>query len=207
MIIDSAKLEAQPANLFSGHEGFEDLDKQIREKEARKRGSYNTNKDKTVKFLSLYDEIQFLYQEISHLICQSPFFNEEETFVFFDLLRVHSVIYENEAYFYEYDYFNTAYVDIFCYFLQFGLQANYTVTICLALYTLLKYEYCEGEFFQYREAEIIGSELLDVEDRITLHKQLLDDLRRGVTIELAITRIKPLLEDMRKCQKEHLGYK
>lgn len=207
MIIDSAKLEAQPANLFSGHEGFEDLDRQIREKEARKRGSYNTNKDKTVVFLSLYDELQFLYQEISHLICQSPFFNEEETFVFLDTLKVYSVIYENENYFYEYDYFNENYLDTFIDFIKFGLITNYTVTICLALYTLLKYEYCEGEFFQYREAEIIGSELLDVEDRITLHKQLLNDLRGGVTIELAITRIKPLLEDMRKCQKEHLGYK
>lgn len=207
MLIDSAKLEAQPANLFSGHEGFEDLDRQIREKEARKRGSYNTNKDKTIIFLSLYDELQFLYQEISHLICQSPFFNEEETFVFFDTLKVYSVIYENENYFYEYDYFNENYLDTFIDIIRFGLITNYTVTICLALYTLLKYEYCEGEFFQYREAEIIGSELLDVEDRITLHKQLLSDLRGGVTIELAITRIKPLLEDMRKCQKEHLGYK
>lgn len=206
-MIDSAKLEAQPANLFSGHDGFEDLDRQLREKEARKRGSYNTSKVKNQNFLSLYDELQFLYQEISHLACQSPFFNKEGTFVFFDTLKVYSVIYENENYFYEYDYFNENYLDIFIDFIRFGLIATYTVTICLALCTLLKYEYCEGEFFQYRQAEIIGSELLAVEDRITLHKQLLDDLRGGVTIELAITRIKPLLEDMRKCQKEHLGYK
>lgn len=206
-MIDSAKLEAQPANLFSGHKGFEDLDRQIREKEARKRGSYNTNKDKTIIFLSLYDELQFFYQEISHLICQSPFFNEEETFVYLDTLKVYSVIYENENYFYEYDYFNKNYLDTFIDFIRFGLIANYTVKICLALYTLLKYEYCEGEFFQYRQAEIIGSELLDVEDRITLHKQLLNDLRGGVTIDIALTRIKPLLEDMRKCQKERLGYK
>lgn len=207
MFIDSAKLEAQPANLFSGHKGFEDLDCQIREKEARKRGSYNTNKNKAITFLSLYDELQFLYQEISHLVCQSPFFNEEGAVVFFDFIKVHSVIYENESYFYEYDYFNVAYADTFIKFLQFGLEVSFNTTICLALYTLLKYEYCEGDFFQYREAEIIGSELLDVEDRITLHKQLLNDLRGGVTIDIAITRVKPLLEDMRKCQKERLGYK
>ena len=207
MVIDSAKLEAMPANLFSGHEGFEDLDKQLREKEARKRGSYNTNKDKTIKFVSLYDELQFLYNEISQLICQSPFFNKEETFVFYDFIKVHSVIYENEPYFYEYDHFNAAYAETFIKFLQFGLEVSFNTTICLALYTLLKYEYCEGDFFQYREAEIIGSELLDVEDRIALHKQLLDDLRGGVTIELVITRAKKTLEEMRKCQKELLGLK
>ncbi len=207
MVIDSAKLEAQPANLFSGHKGFEDLDRQIREKEARKRGSYNTNKDKTVVFLSLYDELQFLYQEISHLVCQSPFFNEEGAVVFFDFIKVHSVIYENEPYFYEYDHFNAAYADTFIKFLQFGLEVSFNTTICLALYTLLKYEYCEGDFFQYREAEIIGSELLDVEDRIALHKQFLDDLNSGVTIELVITRAKKTLEEMRKCQKELLGLK
>lgn len=207
MVIDSAKLEAQPANLFTGHEGFEDLDRQLREKEARKRGSYNINKDKTIKFVSLYDELQFLYKEISHYFCQSPFFNKEETFVFYDFINVHSVIYENEPYFYEYDYINVAYIPTFIEWLRIGLELPFNTTICLALYTLLKYEYCEGDFFQYREAEIIGSELLDVEDRITLHKQLLNDLRGGVTIDIAITRVKPLLEDMRKCQKERLGYK
>lgn len=206
-MIDSAKLEAQPANLFSGHEGFEDLDRQIREKEARKRGSYNTNKDKTVVFLSLYDELQFLYQEISHLICQSPFFNKEETFVFFDLLKLHYVIYESEEYLYEYDYINVAYIPTFIEFLRIGLELPFNTTICFVLCIFFKYEICLGEMFQFMQAEIIGSELLDVEDRITLHKQLLNDLRGGVTIELAITRIKPLLEDMRKCQKEHLGYK
>lgn len=206
-MIDSAKLEAQPANLFSGHEGFEDLDRQIREKEARKRGSYNTNKDKTVVFLSLYDELQFLYQEISHLICQSPFFNEEETVVFFDVLKLHYVIYESEEYFYEYDYINVAYIPTFIEFLRIGLELPFNTTICLTLCTFFKYEICLGEMFQFMQCEIIGSELLDVEDRITLHKQLLNDLRGGVTIELAITRIKPLLEDMRKCQKERLGYK
>lgn len=207
MVIDSAKLEAQPANLFTGHEGFEDLDRQLREKEARKRGSYNTNKDKTIKFVSLYDELQFLYKEISHYFCQSPFFNKEETFVFYDFIKVHSVIYENEPYFYEYDYFNAAYADTFIKFLQFGLEVSFNTTICLALYTLLKYEYCEGDFFQYREAEIIGSELLDVEDRIALHRQFLDDLNSGVTIELVITRAKKTLEEMRKCQRKLLGYK
>lgn len=205
MFIDSAKLEAQPPNLFSGHQGFEDLDRQIREKEARKRGSYNTNKNKTITFLSLYDELQFLYQEISHLVCQSPFFNEEGAVVFFDTLKLHYVVYDPEEYFYEYDYFNANYVDTFLYLLQFGLQTYFNTTICLALCTLLKYEYCQGERFQFMQAEIIGSELLDVEDRITLHKQLLNDLKGGVTIDIALTRIKPILEDMRKCQKERLG--
>ena len=207
MFIDSAKLEAQPANLFSGHKGFEDLDRQIREKEARKRGSYNTNKNKAITFLSLYDELQFLYQEISHLVCQSPFFNEEGAVVFFDLLKLHYVIYESEEYFYEYDYINVAYIPTFIEFLRIGLELPFNTTICLALCRFLKYEICHGEMFQFMQAEIIGSELLDVEDRITLHKQLLNDLRGGVTIDIALTRVKPLLEDMRKCQKERLGYR
>lgn len=206
-MIDSVKLENLPNNLFTGHVGFEELDKQLKEKEARKRGPYNTNKEKPPVFASLYDELQFIYQEISHLICQSPFFNEEETFVFLDSISVKTVVFEDEEYLYEYDYFNAEYAPIFINFLQFGLQVPFNKTICLALYTLLKYEWCNGEYFKYRQAELIGSELLDPEDRYILHKQLLNDLKGGVTIDIALTRVKPILEDMRKCQKEHLGYK
>ena len=53
-----------------------------------------------------------------------------------------------------------------------------------------KDEICKGECFKVFEAELIGSENLYLEDRITVHKELLAQLEADATIEEAVKWVK-----------------
>ena len=69
------------------------------------------------------------------------------------------------------------------------------------VYNRNKYTYqgeiCEGEDFKVVEAEIIGTENLYIDDRIRLHKELINMLSNGIKLEKALNNIQPEIKKLK----------
>lgn len=65
-------------------------------------------------------------------------------------------------------------------------------------YSIEPYEYnnelFNGDDFNIIEAELIGTELFSVEDRISLHSILLEKLKNGINIAEAAEKLQPLIK-------------
>lgn len=59
-------------------------------------------------------------------------------------------------------------------------------------------EICMGENFKTIQAEIIGTEKLNLQDRLKIHLELIEHLRSGQSIEVSIQLIQPLLNNVPK---------
>jgi hypothetical protein len=70
----------------------------------------------------------------------------------------------------------------------------------------------EGEAFKVREAEIVGAENFDIETRLQLHQELINDLENGVTLDKAVDNIQEKIQkhkqrigDFAQWLKRHRG--
>lgn len=70
----------------------------------------------------------------------------------------------------------------------------------------------EGEVFKVREAEIVGAENFDIETRLQLHQELINDLENGVTLDKAVDNIQEKIQkhkhrigDFAQWLKRHRG--
>ena len=52
-----------------------------------------------------------------------------------------------------------------------------------------------GESFKVREAEIVGAENFDLETRLELHQELINDLENGVTLDKAVDNIQVKIQE------------
>ena len=57
------------------------------------------------------------------------------------------------------------------------------------------------ENFKVIEAEIVGTEKYDIDTRIELHKELLEYLENGDSIEIALTKLEPKLKYLEELHK------
>lgn len=167
-------------NLFTGVVGFEELDKEVKERESRKRGKYNKkiqtdNKYQYLLILSQlinpYTYISEIYNYLAIKYVPLPLLSKTETAFNFNGLKVTYSVYEPDAYTY-YDYPTQGFE---------GID-----------------EICSGEDFQIFEAELIGTEYFNVTDRIDLHIRLLDLLEQGVQLNQATSQLLPEIERIKK---------
>lgn len=171
---------AYDMNLFTGLDGFEEFDNVVKLHEARKRGKYNKKiqTDNQYQFLLIlshlinpYSYISEIYNHLAIKYVPLPLLSKEETAFNFYGLSVSYSVYEPDAYIY-YDY------------PTYGLEG--------------KDEICPGEDFQIFEAELIGTELFNVTDRIDLHIRLLDLLEQGVELKQAVSLMQPEIERIKQ---------
>ena len=162
--------------LFSGVEGFEDLEKIVKDRDARKRGKYNKKikTDNQYQFLLIlstlinpFTYLSEIYTFIAHQFLTMPLLSKEDAAYSFNGLKVYYSVYTPETYTY-YDYIDN--VD------------------CI----------CTGEDFQIFQAELAGTENFDVNDRINLHLQLLELLEHGVQLEQATSQLQPEIERIKQ---------
>lgn len=157
------------ANLFTGQDGFEELDNIVKLHESRKRGKYN--KKVVTKDYNPYTYINEIYNKIAVKHTSLPLFSREETAFCFNGLRVTYSVYDPEEYIY-YDYPTQ------------GAEGNG--------------ELCQGEDFQVYQAELIGTEYMTVEDRIYLHDKLIEYLEQGVELKQAVSLVQPEIERIKQ---------
>lgn len=150
-------------SLFTGQEGFEHLEKIVQEHEGRKRGTYN-------KKFATNDYIQLALIFVS-LVDPNTYLNE-----------IYSLI--AHKYFSRPSMSNDETVFSFK-----GIRIYYMV------YEAGEYDYFgniyQGESFQVFQAEIIGTENLLINDRISLHTKLLEYLDEGVELKKAVELVQP----------------
>lgn len=76
-------------------------------------------------------------------------------------------------------------------------------------YTFQPYEYqhqtFDGEDFSIIEAELVGTELFSIQDRINLHQMLLEKVKSGVNIKIVAEQMQPLIEYMKERDKPKQG--
>lgn len=109
-----------------------------------------------------YTEIKDLYRKLANFLPLPLFLNETEVFYFSGVTAWYTT-YTDE----EYDYDNAMFED----------EKNGTFT---------------GDCFKVVEAEINGTENFYVEDRIELHKELINYLSEGETLDNALRKLQPL---------------
>lgn len=163
-------------NLFTNQNGFEEFDNVVKLHESRKRGKYNkkVETDNQYQFLLIlshlinpYSFISEIYAYIAMKYVAMPLLSKEEAVFCFQGLKVYYSTYEPDTYTY-YDYPTQGIEGIDC--------------------------ICNGEDFQIFEAELIGTESFDVNDRIYIHTRLLDLLEQGVQLEQATKQLQPEIE-------------
>ena len=80
------------------------------------------------------------------------------------------------------------------------LFCNGRIKAWLSVYTEEEYTYqgvsYTGEAFKIREAEITGVDRLDIDTRLQLHKELVEDLENGTTLEKAVDSINIKLNEL-----------
>lgn len=172
------------ANLFTGQEGFEELDNIVKLKESRKRGKYNkevktNNRYQFLLILSQlinpYTYLQEILKTIAIQYVPMPFLSKEETAFEYYGLTVWYSVYDSATY----TYFDT------------------TTGIT---------EICNDEEFQIFEAELIGTETMLISDRLALHTKLLVYLDEGVSLEYAVNLVKPEIERIKRIYEETKAY-
>lgn len=76
-------------------------------------------------------------------------------------------------------------------------------------YSFQCYEYentmYEGEDFNIIEAELIGTELFSIQDRINLHQMLLDKVKSGINIKIVAEQLQPLIKYIKEQNENHQG--
>lgn len=79
------------------------------------------------------------------------------------------------------------------------LFSNNRIKAWTYIYEEGPYEYqgkiYEGESFKVREAEIVGAENFDLETRLELHQELINDLENGVTLDKAADNIQVKIQE------------
>lgn len=171
---------ANTLSLFSGLKEFEQLEKIVQLREARKRGKYNKkiqidNKWQFLLILSNlinpYTYITAIYNHLAVNYVQMPLFSKEEAVFYYKGLNVYYSVYFPEDYTY-YDYPTQ------------GLEG--------------KDETVSGEDFQIFEAELAETENFNINDRLTLHTRLIDLLEQGVQLEQATSMLQPEIERIKQ---------
>lgn len=117
-----------------------------------------------------YTEIKDLYRQLANFLPLPLFQNETKVFHFSGVTAWY-MTYEDE----EYEYDNAIFED----------EKNGTF---------------QGDNFKVVEAEIDGTENFNIDDRIALHKELIEYLRQGVSLENAIIMLQP---SMQKVQQKY----
>lgn len=171
---------ANTLSLFSGLKEFEQLEKIVQLREARKRGKYNKkiqidNKWQFLLILSNlinpYTYITAIYNHLAVNYVQMPLFSKEEAAFYYKGLNVYYSVYQPEDYTY-YDYPTQ------------GQEGNN--------------ETVSGEDFQIFEAELAETENFNINDRLTLHIRLIDLLEQGVQLEQATSILQPEIERIKQ---------
>jgi hypothetical protein len=166
--------------LFTNKEGFEELDKIVQAHEARKRGKYNKKiqTDNQWQFLlilaNLINPISYLgeiYRYIASNYVAMPLLSKENAVFCYAGLRVWYSVYLPDSYtYYDYPTEGTEGID----------------------------SICTGEDFQVFEAELIGTENFNVQDRLDLHIRLIELLEQGIQLEKATSQLQPEIERIKK---------
>lgn len=171
---------ANNLSLFTNQTGFEELEKVVQLHEARKRGKYNKSiaSDNWPEILLIisalidpYELIGHIYNHIAINYVPLPLLSKEDAAFSFNGLHVFYSVYLPEEYTY-YDYPTQ------------GQEGND--------------ETVSGEDFQVFEAELIGTENFNINDRLTLHTRLIELLEQGVQLKQATSMLQPEIERIKQ---------